>query len=146
MRIIINPQWQFYFFRKRFVAWEMHAVKYKVKPQNWKRWVTWMVLWHLHISNTRKYIYDLIRLIHYSVFGTIPYSYEWDLLSACSHRQFHTLPGLLDSRAALMHCVPCRGAVCSIFMMVFGMTRPGGELRTYCVRGGHANHEANPTR
>ena len=24
-----------------------------------------------------------------------------DLLSACPHRQFHTLPGLLESRAAL---------------------------------------------
>ena len=25
----------------------------------------------------------------------------WDISSACLHRQFHTLPGLLDSRAAL---------------------------------------------
>ena len=27
--------------------------------------------------------------------------------------------------------VSCREAVCTIFMMVFGMTRPGGELTTY---------------
>ena len=33
-----------------------------------------------------------------------------------------------------------REAVCTIFMMVFGMTRPGSELTTYRVRGGHANH------
>ena len=29
-----------------------------------------------------------------------------DLLSACPHRQFHTLPGLLDSRAALPNSYP----------------------------------------
>ena len=29
-----------------------------------------------------------------------------DLLSACPHRQFHTLPGLLDSRAALSDSYP----------------------------------------
>ena len=29
-----------------------------------------------------------------------------DLLSACSHRQFHALPGLLDSRAALPNSYP----------------------------------------
>ena len=62
-----------------------------------------------------------------------------DLLSVCPHRQFHTLPGLLDSRTApptptLTHCVPGREAVCTIFTMVFGMTRPGGELTTYRVR------------
>ena len=37
-----------------------------------------------------------------------------DLLSACPHRQFHTLPGLLDSWAALSNsypnaCVPMQG-------------------------------------
>ena len=58
-----------------------------------------------------------------------------DLLSAFSHRQFNTLPGLLDSWAALPNsnpnvCVPCREAVCTILMMVFGMTRPRGELVT----------------
>ena len=37
-------------------------------------------------------------------------------------------------------------AVCTIFMMVFGMTRMGGKLTTHRVRGGHANHYANPTR
>ena len=40
----------------------------------------------------------------------------------------------------LTHCVPCREAVCTIFIMVFGMTRSAGELTTYRVRGGHANH------
>ena len=74
-----------------------------------------------------------------------------DLLSACPHRQFHTLPGLLDSWAALPNsnpnaCMPCREAVCTIFMMVFGMTRPRGELTTYRARGGHATDWANPTR
>ena len=68
-----------------------------------------------------------------------------DLLSECHHRQFHTLPGLLDSWAALSNsypnaCVPMQGGSLYIFMMVFGMTRPGGELMTYHVRGGHANH------
>ena len=29
-----------------------------------------------------------------------------DLLSACPHRQFHTLPGFLDSRAALSKSYP----------------------------------------
>ena len=37
-----------------------------------------------------------------------------DLLSACPHRQFHTLPGLLESRAALPNsnpnaCMPMQG-------------------------------------
>ena len=64
-----------------------------------------------------------------------------DLLSAFPHRRFHTLPGLLASQAALptltLVCL-CREAVCHIFMMVFGMTRPRGELTTYRARGGHA--------
>ena len=39
-----------------------------------------------------------------------------DLLSACRHKQFHTLPRLLDSRAALPNSnpnasMPCREAV-----------------------------------
>ena len=64
-----------------------------------------------------------------------------DLLSAFPHRQFHTLPGLLDSWAALPNsnphaCMPMQGG--TIFMMVFGMTRPRGELTTYRARGGHA--------
>ena len=47
-------------------------------------------------------------------------------------RQFHTLLGLLDSGAALSKshpctCVQCRGAIRTIFMMVFDMTRPGRE-------------------
>ena len=51
------------------------------------------------------------------------------------HRQFHTLPGLLDSQAALSNSyrnayVQCREAVCTIFMMVFGMTQPAHEPAT----------------
>ena len=45
-----------------------------------------------------------------------------DLLSAYPHRQFHTLVGLHYQTPSLMHCVPCREAVCTLFMMVFGMT------------------------
>ena len=43
----------------------------------------------------------------------------------------------------LMHACLCREAVCTIFLMVFGMTRPGSELTTYRARGGHAT---KPTR
>ena len=64
-----------------------------------------------------------------------------DLLSAFPHRQFHTLPGLLDSWAALPNsspnaCMPMQGGMPS--MLVFGMTRPRGELTTYRAGGGHA--------
>ena len=57
-----------------------------------------------------------------------------DLLSAFPHRQFHTLPGLLDSQAALSNSypnasMPSREAVCTIFMMVFGMTHSGANPR-----------------
>ena len=75
----------------------------------------------------------LIGLIHYSAFSAAKAMYvaldrnqgpgydtlllrmiPGDLLSACPHRQFHTLPGLLDSRAALPNsnpnaCVPMQG-------------------------------------
>ena len=66
-----------------------------------------------------------------------------DLLSAYPHRQFHTLPGLLDSQAALSNsypnaCMPSMEAVCTIFIMVFGMTRLGYEHTNYRMRGGHA--------
>ena len=57
------------------------------------------------------------------------------LLNAFPHRQFNTLPGLLDSWAALPNsnpnaCVPLQGGILYHFMMVFGMTRPRGELKT----------------
>ena len=66
-----------------------------------------------------------------------------DLLNACPHRQFHTLPSLLDSWAALSNsdpnkCVPNREASCTILMMVFGMTQLGQEPATYSMIGGHA--------
>ena len=48
---------------------------------------------------------------------------QGDLLSTCPHRQFRTLPGLLDSWAALSNsnsnaCMASREAVCTILMMV----------------------------
>ena len=63
-----------------------------------------------------------------------------DLFSACPHRIPHTSRpvGLHCQTPTLTHCVPWE-AVCPIFMMVFGMTRPGGELTTYRVRFGHAS-------
>ena len=62
------------------------------------------------------------------------------ILSAYPHRQFHTLPGFLDSRAALSNfypnaCVHIQGGSLYHFMIVFGMTWPGGELTTYHARG-----------
>ena len=62
-----------------------------------------------------------------------------DLQSTCPHRQFHTLPGLLDSRAALSNrypnaCVPSREAVCTIYMLAFGMTQPEREPAIYHIR------------
>ena len=68
-----------------------------------------------------------------------------DLFSAYAYRQFHKLPCLSDSRAALSNsypnaCLQSREAVCTIYMMVFGMTLPGREPTTYHVRGRHAKH------
>ena len=58
-----------------------------------------------------------------------------DLLSACPHRQFRTLPGLLDSLAALSNSYPNAWVQCKeALMMVFGMTRPGRKPSTYRVR------------
>ena len=62
------------------------------------------------------FVWAGFRLIHYSAFFGIEGHVERDLSSACPHRQFHTLPGLLDSRAALSNsypnaCVQCRKAV-----------------------------------
>ena len=65
------------------------------------------------------------------------------LLSACPHRQLHTLPGLLDSWAALSNsflCAPSREAVCTIFMLSLRMTQPGCKPITYPMIGGHANY------
>ena len=68
-----------------------------------------------------------------------------DLFSACPHRQFHTLPRLLDNWATLSNsypnpCVQNRETICTIFMMVLGMTRLACEPTTYRMRGEHANH------
>ena len=44
------------------------------------------------------------------------------------------------SNSYLNACMQCREEVCTIFIMVFGMTWPELELTSYRVRGGHANH------
>ena len=114
----------------------------------WNTCMFWLINWLLnplecyfgiegHIALNRnlglEYKILLLRLI------------PGDPLSACSHEQFLTLSGLLDSRAELSHsypnvCMPSREAVCTIFIMVFGMTRLGCEPATYRMRCGHINH------
>ena len=116
-----------------------NIIIYLLQASLWD-WSFWWI-YHKH---------DLIWLIHYSAFfgnedhvaldknpgpgcdtlllRLIP----GDLFNTCPHRQFHTLLGLLDSRAALPNS--------NHFMMVFGMTRQGREPSTFRVRGGHANH------
>ena len=58
-----------------------------------------------------------------------------DLLSACRHRQLHTLPGLLDSWAALSNSYPnalraIQGGSLYHFYDGLWYDRPGGELTT----------------
>ena len=65
--------------------------------------------------------------------------------SSTHYPAFKTV-GLHCQTPTLTHACLCREAVCTIFMMVFGMTRPRGELTTYRARGGHATDWANPTR
>ena len=70
-----------------------------------------------------------------------------DLLSACPQRPFHTLPGLLDSRAALSNSNP--NALCamqggSLYHFYDGLWYDPAWRRThdlYCVRGRHANDD-----
>ena len=55
-----------------------------------------------------------------------------DLLSTCPHRQFHTLPSLLDSRAALSNsypnaCVPMQGG--SLYHFYDGLWYDPAEIR-----------------
>ena len=57
-----------------------------------------------------------------------------DLLSACPHRQFHTLPGLLDSWAALPNsnpnaCMPMQGG--SLYHFYNGLWYDPAERRTH---------------
>ena len=74
-----------------------------------------------------------------------------DLLSAFPHRQFHTLPGLLDSLASLPNsnpnaCMPMQGG--SLYHFYFGLRYDSAERRTHdlpCERR-HATDWANPTR
>ena len=70
-----------------------------------------------------------------------------DLSSAFPHRQFHTLPGLLDSRAALPNsnpnaCVPMQGG--SLYHFYDGLwydsrptMREADTLTTEPIRHGH---------
>ena len=67
------------------------------------------------------------------------------LLSACRHRQYHTLPGLLDIRAALPNSNPnalraMQGG--SLYHCYDGLwyDPAGAQTATYLMRGGHANH------
>ena len=95
-----------------------------------------------------KAMYDKIEIRDWY---TIPYSYDWSLgyfYSVCPHRQFHTQS---SSRTALANFYPStylssREGACTIFMMVFGMGRPGREPTTYRMRGGYANHLAISTQ
>ena len=57
-----------------------------------------------------------------------------DLLSAFPNRQFHTLPGLLDSRAALPNsnpnaCMPMQGG--SLYLFSYGRWYDPAEKRTH---------------
>ena len=57
-----------------------------------------------------------------------------DLLSACPHRQFHILPGLLDSRAALSNsypnaCVPMQGG--TLYHFYDGLWNDSAGMRTH---------------
>ena len=54
---------------------------------------------------------------------------QGDLLSACCSALSKSYPNAY---------MQCREAVCTIFKMVFGMTRPGSKPTPYRVRGGHA--------
>ena len=59
-----------------------------------------------------------------------------DLLSACPHRQFHTLPGLLDSRAALPNphpnaCVSMQGG--SLYHFYDGLWYDPAGRRTHVL-------------
>ena len=64
------------------------------------------------------------------------------IYSARPYRQFHTLPGLLHSQAALSNSYPDTCVPNSLyhFMTVFGVTWPGRELMTNHLRGGYANN------
>ena len=58
----------------------------------------------------------------------------WDLLSAFIHRQFHTLPGLLDSWAALPNsypnaCMPMQGG--SLYHFYDGLWYDPAKRRTH---------------
>ena len=46
-----------------------------------------------------------------------------------------------------LHCqTPILMPACTIFIIVFGVTRQGSEPTTYCIRGRNANHKATLMR
>ena len=76
-----------------------------------------IVIWNVHVFNNLLFVW--FGFIHYSAFSAaldrnpgpgydtlLLRMIPGDLLSACPHRQFHTLPVLLDSRAALPNSYP----------------------------------------
>ena len=81
-----------------------HAQKYNTwNREEWRRYDDWLINWLIHFSvffgSEGHVALDRIQGPGYDtlLLRLIP----GDLLSACPHRQFHTLPCLLDSRAAL---------------------------------------------
>ena len=72
-----------------------------------------------------------------------------DLLSAFPHRQFYTLPGLLDSLAALPNsnpdaCMPMQGG--SLYHFYDGLWYDPAERRTHYLPCERRTDWANPTR
>ena len=62
--------------------------------------------------------------------GILLYNREECHVLCCPPKQFHTLPGILHSHAALPNSypnasVPFKEAVCTDFILVFGMTLSG---------------------
>ena len=71
-----------------------------------------------------------------------------DLLSACRHRQFHTLRGLLDSRDTLPNSYPSALRAMQGGSLYHGLWYDLAGRRTHDLpcESRHANHLANPTR
>ena len=71
---------------------------------------------------------------------------QGDLLSAFPHRQFHTLPGLLDSWAALQNynpnaCMPMQGG--SLYHFYYGLWYDPAERRTHDLPTEPTRHGPN---
>ena len=64
-------------------------------------------------------------------------------MNILEHNLYHNVKLLIGYTNV---CMPSRKAVCTRFMLVFGITQSGCEPTTYHMRGRHANHETIPTR